>query len=93
MRIANLILVGATLIITQELGQQILSELQRHPYQDVAPIISELNNQAAHQPLPPSVPGVAAPAAPAAPAVPGAASTVTPYSPHPPAIAPETPGK
>jgi hypothetical protein len=65
------LLTGATLIITQELGQQILSELQRHAYVDVAPIISELNNQAAHQPppRPPFVPG-AAPAASAVPVTP-----------------------
>ena len=71
------ILLGGTLLFTQDLAQQIMTNLQKQPYIEVAPLIAKMNDEATHQPAPqahvetPSAPVMPAPAPmPPAPPVP-----------------------
>jgi hypothetical protein len=50
----RVLLIGATIIFSQELAQQIMNELQKHPYAEVAPLIAKMQEEAMHQPQAPA---------------------------------------
>jgi hypothetical protein len=50
MKLGKELVLGATLVFTQELAQAIMDNLKHQPYDDVAPIIMELQKQVANQP-------------------------------------------
>lgn len=77
------ILLGGTLLFTQDLAQQIMTNLQEQKYRDVAPLIAKMNEEATHQPAPQA--HVEAPAIPPIPAAP------TPTAPFPPPAPPAAP--
>jgi len=43
---------AATLIFSQELIEQVMTELQNHPFKEVAPLVAKIQNEATHQPPP-----------------------------------------
>jgi hypothetical protein len=47
---------AVTLIFSQELAEQIMAELQKHPFAEVAPLIGKIQNEATHQPPPVTCP-------------------------------------
>jgi hypothetical protein len=48
--IAKIFLLGTSIVFSQELAQQIINELQKHPYAEVAPLIAKMQDEAMHQP-------------------------------------------
>ena len=52
----RILILGVTLVFTQELVEQILAELQKHPYSEVAPLVWKIQNEATHQPAPVTCP-------------------------------------
>lgn len=83
------ILLGGTLMFTQDLAQQIMGNLQEQKYREVAPLINKMNDEATHQPAPQA--HVETPAAPVMPA-PAPVPPAPPAPPVPATPAPPTGG-
>jgi hypothetical protein len=49
-------MLGVTLIFSQELIEQVMADLQKQPFAEVAPLIAKIQNEATHQPPPVTCP-------------------------------------